>query len=42
MANKNLKYILLIFALALALMMIAYYIYFNALKPPIYDPVHKP
>lgn len=42
MVNKRVKYILVIFAVMLALIMIAFYVYFTSIKPPIYDPVHKP
>lgn len=42
MAKKRLRYVLVIFAVALAIIMIAIYAYFNANRPLIYDPVHKP
>jgi Mg2+ and Co2+ transporter CorA len=42
MTNKRRRYVLVIFAVALALIMIAVYAYFTTFKPPIYDPVHKP
>ena len=42
MVGKRARYILVVFAVALALIMIAIYAYFTSFKPPIYDPVHKP
>jgi hypothetical protein len=42
MVQKRARYILAIFAVLLALLMIAIYVYFTSNKPPIYDPVHKP
>jgi hypothetical protein len=42
MTNNRRRYVLVIFAVALALIMIAVYAYFTTFKPPIYDPVHKP